>query len=274
LSGWSRRADGQTDLHFLVKEQKGATRRLARRTRRAGNRLECRVWVEGPYGRSVPLKEYKNVLMVRFRFSSLPFFTTAFSSLLNHQLAGGSGIASALPYLQHFREVCGNDSKHRMLPSSVRLVWIVRSRAYAKQIVERDLQRKLPEGTSLEVDVFVTSSEDETQTPLLARLHSDDQVSDGESDEDSVHKGRLRQTEVNAHSGVAVRYRSGRPCMDHILEDSLELTSVAGGRLAIQTCGPAAMMEDLRAALVRRYGMGKYDVWGSEVDLWEDGFVW
>jgi predicted ferric reductase len=68
LSGWSKRADGQTDLHFLVKEQKGATRRLARRTRRAGNRLECRVWVEGPYGRSAPLQEYKNVLMVRFRF--------------------------------------------------------------------------------------------------------------------------------------------------------------------------------------------------------------
>ncbi|KAH8085341.1 ferric reductase like transmembrane component-domain-containing protein [Filobasidium floriforme] len=252
LSGWSKRADGQTDLHFLVKEQKGATRRLARRTRRAGNRLECRVWVEGPYGRSAPLKEYKNVLMV----------------------AGGSGIASALPYLQHFREVFGNDSKHRMLPSSVRLVWIVRSRAYAKRIVERDLQRELPEGTSLEVDVFVTSSADEAQTPLLARLQCDDRVSDGESDQDSVDKERLRQTAVNAHSGVVVRYRSGRPCMDQVLEDSLERISIARGRLAIQTCGPAAMMEDLRAALVRRYGMGKYDVWGSEVDLWEDGFVW
>lgn len=189
-------------------------------------------------------------------------------------MAGGSGIASALPYLQQFRERSSGDLKNATLPSSVRLAWIVRSRAYAEQIVQRDLQRKLPEGTSLEVDVFVTSSEDDAQTSLLARLYSDDQVSDGESDEDSVHKERLRQTVVNAHSGVTVRYRSGRPYMDHILEDNLEQTSIAGGRLAIQTCGPAAMMEDLRAALVRRYGVGKYDVWGSEVDLWEDGFVW
>lgn len=189
-------------------------------------------------------------------------------------MAGGSGIASALPYLQQFRETSSDEMKHVTLPSSVRLAWIVRSGAYAEQIVQRDLQQKLPEGTSLEVDVFVTSSQDEAQTPLLARLQSDDQVSDGESDEDSIHKERLRQTEVNAHNGVAVRYRSGRPCMEQILEDSLEFTSIAGGRLAIQTCGPAAMMEDLRAALVRRYGMGKYDVWGSEVDLWEDGFVW
>jgi hypothetical protein len=189
-------------------------------------------------------------------------------------VAGGSGIASALPYLQQFREAFSGELEKATLPSLVRLAWIVRSRAYAEQIVQRDLQRKLPEGTSLEVDVFVTSSEDEAQTPLLARLHSDDQVSDGESDEDSIHKERLRQTEVNAHSGVVVRYRSGRPCMDQVFEDSLERILIAGGRLAIQTCGPAAMMEDLRAALVRRYGMGKYDVWGSEVDLWEDGFVW
>lgn len=189
-------------------------------------------------------------------------------------MAGGSGIASALPYLQQFREASSGESKSATLPSSVRLAWIVRSRAYAKQIVERDIQQQLPAGTSLEVDIFVTSSEDEAQTPLLARLHSDDQVEDGESDENSIHKERLRQTEVNAHSGVKVRYRSGRPYMDQILEDNLEQTSIAGGRLAIQTCGPAAMMEDLRAALVKRYGLGKYDVWGSEVDLWEDGFVW
>ena len=67
LSGWTRRPDGQTDLHFLVKEQKGATRRLARRTRRAGNRLECQIWVEGPYGRSAPLDEYRHILMVSHR---------------------------------------------------------------------------------------------------------------------------------------------------------------------------------------------------------------
>jgi NAD(P)H-flavin reductase len=75
LSGWSHRPDGQTDLHFLVKEQKGATRKLVRRTKRAGNRLELRVWLEGPYGRAAPLHTYEHVLMVGFTPESNPMMS-------------------------------------------------------------------------------------------------------------------------------------------------------------------------------------------------------
>jgi hypothetical protein len=65
LSGWSRRPDGRIDLHFLIKEQQGVTRKLVRRTRKAGNRLDLKVWLEGPYGRAAPLQDYEHLLMVR-----------------------------------------------------------------------------------------------------------------------------------------------------------------------------------------------------------------
>jgi len=64
LSGWSRRPDGRMDLHFLIKEQQGVTKKLVRRTRKAGNRLDLKVWLEGPYGRAAPLEDYDHLLMV------------------------------------------------------------------------------------------------------------------------------------------------------------------------------------------------------------------
>ena len=159
-------------------------------------------------------------------------------------------------------------------PSFVRLVWIVRSRAYAKHIVENDLQRQLPHGISLKVDIYVTSSENGADAPLLAMARTDHETEESESEEDSIHKERLRQTGIVNPAGVTIRYRSGRPSMSEVLEMSLDDLSVARGRLAVQTCGPASMMEDLRDALVHKYGIGKHSIWGNEVDLWEDGFVW
>ena len=103
---------------------------------------------------------------------------------------------------------------------------------------------------------------------------TDHETEESESEEDSIHKERLRQTGIVNSAGVTIRYRSGRPSMSEVLEMSLDDLSVARGRLAVQTCGPASMMEDLRDALVHKYGTGKHSIWGNEVDLWEDGFVW
>jgi ferredoxin-NADP reductase len=84
---------------------------------------------------------------------------------------------------------------------------------------------------------------------------------------------RMAQTRVPTRARVR-ETNSGRPRMIDALDATLLDMLYTGGRLAVQTCGPEGMMEDLRAALVDRYGIGKRDVWGGEVDLWEDGFVW
>lgn len=159
-------------------------------------------------------------------------------------------------------------------PSVVRLVWVVKSRAYAKHVVEEELRKELPHGTSLKVDIFVTSSENGADSPLLARSHADYETDESESEEDSIQKERLRRMEVTKQAGTVVLYHSGRPGMANLLEASLDTMADNVGRLAVQTCGPTGMMEDLRDALVKRHGFGKRDVWANEVDLWEDGFVW
>lgn len=277
LSGWSRRPDGQMDLHFLIKEQQGVTKKLVRQTRRAGNRLDLKVWLEGPYGRAAPLQEYEHLLMVSQLSppDSRSYRIDQNFDVVN-QVAGGSGIASCLPHIQQIRSL-HSEGRAPVSPTSIRLLWVVRTQAYARGILESNLRHDLPASLSLEVDIYVTGAESTEESPLLA-LSRTEYSYGSDSSSGSLHsikKERLDHRELHQRPvGMTVTYHTGRPRMADALNASLADAQNTDQRLGVQTCGPARMMKDLRTALIERYGVGKKDVWAGEVDFWEDGFVW
>jgi len=122
----------------------------------------------------------------------------------------------------------------------------------------------------------VTGAESTEESPLLAMSRAEYSYG-SDSSSGSLHslkKERIDHRELPRPVGMTVTYHVGRPRMTDALDASLADVQYTGQRLAVQTCGPAGMMEDLRTALVERYGVGKREVWGGEVDFWEDGFVW
>jgi hypothetical protein len=160
--------------------------------------------------------------------------------------------------------------------ASLRLLWMVRSHAYAKKVLQTDLRHDLPEGLTLELEIYVTGLEGQEISPLLDASHMDRSYGSDSSigSRGSSQKERIRYRETTRPAGMTVTFHTGRPRMSEALDATLEDMLYTSRRLAVQTCGPEGMMEDLRAALVERYGVGKRDVWEGQVDLWEDGFVW
>jgi NAD(P)H-flavin reductase len=92
-------------LVLLIRPYDGFTFRLAQKASLGPRSL--RVLVEGPYGHTVPLRQYQNVLFV----------------------VGGTGIAVALSYLEY---LLSNDSA----VSSLRIVWAVREHAFLARVLD------------------------------------------------------------------------------------------------------------------------------------------
>jgi NAD(P)H-flavin reductase len=90
---------------FLIRPYDGFTSRLAQEASLGPKILH--VLVEGPYGHTVPLRQYQNILFV----------------------VGGTGIAVTLSYLE---DLLLNDSA----VSSLRIVWAVREHAFLARVLD------------------------------------------------------------------------------------------------------------------------------------------
>ncbi|KAH8083038.1 ferric reductase like transmembrane component-domain-containing protein [Filobasidium floriforme] len=248
----------RTSLHFLAKVHRGATGRLARRVRKAGGEIMTKVWLEGPYGHSAPLERYHNVLMI----------------------AGGSGITTTLPYLQRLHALSSKNTGCNV--RSIRLIWIVRTRAFADQVLAQYPAFFLPEHSvlSLDIQVYITEggvdSGSAPELPFIDHRPPDEneQFFTEKKQEGTGSGDAKRDPEPSKTWGEITFYHGRRPQMQSVLDETLGQILHNGGRLGVTTCGPREMMDDMRAAVVFRYGIGKQDLWGSEVDLWEEQFTW
>jgi predicted ferric reductase len=164
-----------------------------------------RVLVEGPYGHTQPFNQFDNVLFV----------------------VGGSGIVVPLTYL------------HSLISStrtrSIRVVWAVRERNFAEDIIQRDFGH-LNRSKKLSLKICITHCEN-----FRDGLH------------DTIPKS------------VIVRY--GRPNVRNEVESTI--TSVTTGSLAVVSCGPAAMADQTRSAVVDMLGPT-----GPLVEYFEESFKW
>lgn len=115
-------ASNSPSLVFLVRPYDGFTSRLAERA--ASHRTSLRVLVEGPYGHTVPLRTFSNVLF----------------------LVGGTGIAVPLSHLASLLSGCSS-------VVSLRIVWAVREHAFLASVLREFCTLLDDERVVLEVHV-------------------------------------------------------------------------------------------------------------------------
>ncbi|WVF65762.1 hypothetical protein IAT40_000496 [Kwoniella sp. CBS 6097] len=290
LASWQIN-ERSTTLEFLVAPLSGATKRWQKKILRKGERTaNLRLLLEGPYGSSHPVERYDRVLFI----------------------AGGSGITSALPYLYKLRQIAAQVPEP--ITREITLVWIVKDRNYAADVLAHELKDFIQDATShglaLKIRMFVTREDGATPQAVVdtvtygtnsgdasesASEHSGSASPGSGSPESSStgvmekqpesHSGSASGTELDLdltykHDGVIKTSKSSAltiiPGRPIITSLVAEATSqlVGGEKLAVSTCGPAKMMDDTRRAVCDIYGEGEGQVQGKTVEYFEELFSW
>ncbi|WVQ93403.1 hypothetical protein IAU59_000473 [Kwoniella sp. CBS 9459] len=150
LASWQVN-ERSTTLNFLVAPLSGATKRWQKKILRQGERTTgMRLLLEGPYGSSHPVEMYDRVLFI----------------------AGGSGITSALPYLYKLRQIAAQVPEP--ITREITLVWIVKDRNYAADVLAHELKDFIHDATShglaLKIKMFVTREDGATPQGVIDTL--------------------------------------------------------------------------------------------------------
>ncbi|KAF2139154.1 uncharacterized protein K452DRAFT_328466 [Aplosporella prunicola CBS 121167] len=219
-------------LVFLIRPYKGLTARLRAAALSSPYKYNPPVLVEGPYGAPVPLRTFRHVLF----------------------LAGGTGVATPLSYLASLL-LEEDDDAHthpHPLPRRVHVVWAVRERAFLAEVLDIDLRsRGLLVSEQMRLTAFVTG--DGTK---------DDAAADVADEALGVGVGA-------AEGEAAIAVHAGRPDVDAVVKQAAE--EAAGQGLAVVACGPAAMADEARRAVVRVLGR---EMVGVGVEYFEESFKW
>lgn len=132
---------GQPYLTFLIRPRDGMTRELRDIVAKKNASARLGVILEGPYGSSVDISRFKNVLFV----------------------AGGSGITAILPYIRRIFE----DREDGVDIPDTKLVWAVRHEGFARDVLANDLQATEASPAAeakLSLQFFVSSGLDGSET--------------------------------------------------------------------------------------------------------------
>ncbi|KAE8145139.1 ferric reductase like transmembrane component-domain-containing protein [Aspergillus avenaceus] len=123
--------DGDS-LVFWVRPYDGWTNRLRRQCLRMGSGEDCYramlpIYIEGPYGHTLPLHHYGTLLMI----------------------VGGTGISTAVPYVHEYvSRARGLESEGRAL--RLIFVWACRGHGLMEQLCRRELADALVEGVTVD----------------------------------------------------------------------------------------------------------------------------
>ncbi|ONH65304.1 Ferric reductase transmembrane component 3 [Cyberlindnera fabianii] len=226
-------------LVFTIKAKRGMTKYLQKKILKSQDKkLKVRVGVEGPYGHRAPLEKYNNVLLI----------------------GGGSGLPGLLA---HALDLSSRDSINKQI---VKLVWVIKHMSDYDMFA--DELSVLASRGNVEIEVYVTavcasasaiisgSSEDE-----LSEKNNDGTLVQGVSsaDETSEKESRSEKMPENFHSG--------RPDIAQLINTSGSATG--SGSLAIMSCGPPKMCDQIRAMAAE--AMGNSD---NVVDFFDELQVW
>ncbi|KAJ5311898.1 hypothetical protein N7508_002728 [Penicillium antarcticum] len=206
-------------LIFWVRPYDGWTRHLRQKCLSAPSlATETNVLLEGPYGDTFPIWRYESVLII----------------------VGGTGIASAVPYIQdHLRrsvqdwERDSQSEKTRV--RDIELVWTARQAAFIRDVSCRELK------TAFDRDDFSASF-----------------YTTGDS---TTCTENLNELELNI--------QRGRPHLQSLIMSRAADASSAGSSLVILVCGPPGMADEARAAthLAMRQGY-------RSIKFVEESFTW
>lgn len=204
-------------LIFWIRPYDGWTRSLRQECLRSKKQpVNTRILLEGPYGHNFPLWRYESVLMI----------------------VGGTGIASAVPYIQdHIRRSTGGGEtlEEKTQIRDLELVWTARQTAFLHDVACRELRPAL--------------GRDDFQASFYATRESVEPASD--------------------LVGLGCQISTGRPHIQSLIMSRACDASAAGSTLAILVCGPGGMADEARAAthLAMRQGY-------RSIKYLEESFAW
>ena len=238
-----------TKIHLLIRPQVGFTRTLHRRPIHSTSR-NLLALIEGPYPTPDPsLSAFNHILLI----------------------AGGTGISHQLPYVRTLllARAAGLNPLRRLA-----LVWVVRNRGqlscikdWFDEILAIDGRRDV-----LRVQLHVTWKRDEHEEGRgraeMTRTETGDSVTERGTELVELFYGAelpgRESTEGTLNLGTNVTLSYCRPDVQCLVRDEAEARI---GCMGVSCCGPAGMMDEVRAA-VRQVGRE------SSVEWWEVGFGW
>lgn len=251
-------------LVFWIRPFDGWTKRLRNECLRAqGHRFESTFLIEGPYGHTSPIHHYENVIFI----------------------AGGSGIAGALPYIEdHILRTASQSPEavsecipvsssssatllttetnspvdaNATMTRNITLVWTARQRALLYEIGCRELRPAL--------------SRKDFDARFYATRDPEPPKADAPSQEETnplipTESTKLLQDESN------LNIATGRPDIRSIVLDIVRESGPAGlypGKTAVLVCGPGGMADESRLAVHQALKEGY-----SGVEYFEEAFGW
>jgi ferric-chelate reductase len=206
-------------LTFWVRAYDGWTKQLRRQCLSSPAKTsETTILLEGPYGETFPLWRYESVLII----------------------VGGTGIASAVPYIQdHLRRSVGDwDASPENEKTRVRdmeLVWTTKQAAFIQDVARRELRHALKR----------------------------------EDFSASFYATRDSTTYSEDPTDFGFEIQSSRPQLQSLIMSRACDACSAGTSLAILVCGPPRMADEARAAthLAMRQGH-------RSIKFVEESFTW
>ena len=217
----------QDTLVFFVRPYSSWTLRLRDECiKSSSHSVDARVMLEGPYGEHSPVHSFENVVFI----------------------VGGSGISGALPYMQEYllstmseqSSPDGSKQANRTRTKQITLIWATKQSAMVRSICAEELKPFI--GHPAITNHFYATSRQESPA--------------------SVEHDNLEKTN-SLDTGTPLHISYGRPNIKkEVLNviDEVHAAGAAGGRVAILTCGPAAMADEARAAVHMAMKQGKRGV--------------
>ncbi|KAJ5100101.1 hypothetical protein N7532_007102 [Penicillium argentinense] len=216
-SAGEKTAASRLKLVFWIRPYDGWTRSLRQQCLHSKEGVvDTTILLEGPYGHNFPLWRYESVLLI----------------------VGGTGIASAAPYIQdHLRRSARGeeslDEKSRI--RDMELVWTARQTAFLHDVASRELRPALGR-EDFQASLYVTRNPTESPQELV---------------------------------DLGCQVRAGRPHIQSLIMGRVCDAAAAGLSLAILVCGPAGIADEARAAthLAMRQGY-------RSIKYVEESFAW
>ncbi|KAL5051324.1 hypothetical protein BDW71DRAFT_170785 [Aspergillus fruticulosus] len=247
-------------LTFWIRPYDGWTRQLRDKCLRSPDlSTKSTILLEGPYGHEFPLWSYDSVLL----------------------LAGGTGIASAVPYIQDHNarsgsrkesgsgfgsalyeaDVDGDEEKSRTRVKEMHLVWVTRQEAFIHRLVSTELRAALGR-EDFRASLYATSSS--RSISPLPQVQRRQPIS--HSQPSNIRT--LPQPELNNEVEDEVDIIPGRPNLEKIIDVFAEEAHTSDCSAAVLVCGPQRMADEARGAVagaLRR---------GYQLGYVEESFSW
>lgn len=245
LSSWTQvslDAENNTakQISFLIRPHNSFTRRLRGLTTRdkdneqkpINHSTPLKVLVEGPYGTPHKLQDRNSILFV----------------------IGGSGISVALAHIRTLHDTLQEAGQHPL--RRIHLIWILRDFAFFQNVFDHELSEYwfsdggLATKLDAQIEVYVTGDVPPSSTCHHKTLGAGSDIKTG---------AELDVPKVNEQTSVVpqgVNIYDYRPHVEGVVVDAAMEHAIGGKMMALISCGPYSMADDVRAGVVEALWKG------------------